>query len=106
MQVLSLPNDTSKALDGLSTSYDSLLENFDACILTVSGVQGTLTYEADLVPSSEVEDFMANVENAVESLDSETLDKLADDVRKLGGCMKCALFFGGRGGGAFLKSII
>lgn len=71
-----MPNDTSDALEKVSTAYNSLL-GADAC---TNG--SAYTYYTTDTPSSsvDIDEFVNEIESGIASLSADTLDDLADRV--------------------------
>lgn len=70
-----MPNDTSDALEGVSTAYSSLLDA-DAC--TNSSVYADTT--GTPLSSIDIDEFISEIESGIASLSADTLDDLADRV--------------------------
>ncbi len=72
LQVLSLPADTSVALDNVTTSYDLLRSDVDGCQL------GFLL--APALDAYDLGSFTSSVQSSIDDLNEESLDELATDV--------------------------
>lgn len=68
-----MPNDTSYALEGVSTAHEALLN-----------VTCTSTYTNLVLSSIDMSTFVNDVRTEIESLSTDALDDLADKVSQLG----------------------
>lgn len=72
MKVLSLPTDTSAALDQITTAYETLRSNVDDC--------DAAFFLAPLLDEYDLDSFTDGVQSEIEDLNEESLNELATDV--------------------------